>query len=204
MDLAVTPVGLDGAGGSATLQLSCRAQPKALEFGGCMGFSVNLGLWTPIGLWDLRLFAGWGLLGMGLPGCGAGPSLTALALHPTVQPRQQVCSAVSGRRGGGVRRVKAVPNPNTEMEQKTQRRPAEIKPRISIRKGKKGGKPTLPGPAAPPCFIWGFFWGGGGLWGGLASCLPPISLCAPLGWECCGVWGCAAPGAVGFSVGFLQ
>lgn len=37
----------------------------------------------------------------------------------------------------------ADPNPSAKMERKTQRRPAEIKPRIIERRGKKGGKPML-------------------------------------------------------------
>lgn len=37
----------------------------------------------------------------------------------------------------------ADPNPSAKMERKTQRRPAEIKPRIIERRGKKGGKPNM-------------------------------------------------------------
>ena len=45
-----------------------------------------------------------------------------------------------------MRRVMADPNPSAKMERKTQRRPAEIKPRIIERRGKKGGKPNMAGP----------------------------------------------------------
>ena len=105
-----------------------------------------------------------------------------------------------------MRRVMADPNPSAKMERKTQRRPAEIKPRIIERRGKKGGKPNMAGPCRSALRRLGAFWGVGDFGGGSGPTSAPISLPAPLllGWECCGVWGCAAPGAVGFSVGFLQ
>lgn len=55
-----------------------------------------------------------------------------------------------------MRRVMADPNPSAKMERKTQRRPAEIKPRIIERRGKKGGlAPHLPpSPSLPRC-CWG-------------------------------------------------
>lgn len=130
-----------------------------------------------------------------MPGCGAGRGPTALALHPTVQPRQQVCSAVSGRRGGGVRRVMADPNPSAKMERKTQRRPAEIKPRIIERRGKKGGKPNMAGPCRSALLRLGAFWGvgvfGGGVWPHICPHLPPCPVAVGVGV----LWGVGLRGA---------
>lgn len=56
----------------------------------------------------------------------------------------------------------ADPNPSAKMERKTQRRPAEIKPRIIERRGKKGSAqrrgrhPEAPGrfrPRRPPLAV---------------------------------------------------
>lgn len=159
------------------------------RFGGFMGFSVDLGLWRPIGLWDSGLFAGWGLLGDGFAWLWgrAWPYSTGIAPHSSATPASmQRCQWTARRRSAA---SDGRPQPQRQNGTENPAPPRRNQAKNHRKEGEKRRK-TQYGRALPLCpASFGGFLGGGGLWGGgLAPHLPP----SPSLPRCC--WGGSAVG----------
>lgn len=160
-----------------------------------MGFSVDLGLWRPIGLWDSGLFAGWGLLGDGFAWLWgrAWPYSTGIAPHSSATPASmQRCQWTARRRSAA---SDGRPQPQRQYGTENPAPPRRNQAKNHRKEGEKRRK-TQYGRALPLCpASFGGFLGGGGLWGGvwphICPHLPPCPVAVGVGV----LWGVGLRGA---------